>query len=497
MRITSLNISLLVLLVAATFLAPADEPALAADKRDKLQSAIAKDDAKARKKALKAVEKYARWCAEHGAFAEARLYMNVQVLLAGGDFGGKEFDKLYAKDDVPDEEHEAEREAERKKLTDAGADLLNFVIEAWKKNGEDFAAEAAAIWLQFFRDDALLEKAEWGWCAKAGSLMPKSAIAQVEGGELRYAGEWLDAAKIAAHEKKHTTFSDPTTITDGRLTLYSELSLEQSLRAMNTASRFRVFLLARIGGELKLKFPDSPLRIFIAKDRASYNAQGKKLTGIQGVSWSNSYDAGKYLGVVGLRDGPVLLSPDIPTSDTESIPSTEMNWMKLLQHEVTHMISVESLKHAERAASPDYNLWAYEGLATWVENYFWSDESLEFEWVLRRNYPLNVEKGKLAVGRLGHAVAQLDSLPSLDKFVVQTHREFNDGGLDAYAQSCATWVFLYQHGAARRAKLFDYTTKVYCKDSGEETFAHVFKGEDLPKLDGEVRAWLKGLEFID
>ena len=472
-------------------------PVRAAGSRDKLQAALAKDDAKARKKVLKAVEKYAKWCSDNGAYAEARMYLNVQAMLSGADFGGKEFDKIRDKADAPGKDYEPNRTAERKKLTDAGADLFAFVQDAWKKSGEDFAAEAAGIWLQYFRDDAVLEKAEWGWCAKMGCLMPNAAIAQVEGGELRYAGEWLDAAKIALHEKLHTTFKDPTTITDGRITVYSELSLEQSLRAANLASRFRVFLLGRIGGELKLKCSDYALRVYIAKDRASYNAQGKKLTDSQGVNWHNTYNAGKYLGVVGLNDGPVILSPDIPTSDTECIPCTEMNLLNLLQHETTHMVSVEYLKHAERPAAPIYNEWAYEGLATWMENYFWNDDSVEFEWVQRRNYPLNVEKGKLAVARLGHAIAQLDRLPSLDKFVVQTDTEFNDGGLDAYAQSCAIWVFLYQHSAARRAKLFDYTLKVYCKDSGKETFAQVFKGEDLAKLDGEVRDWLKGLEFID
>jgi hypothetical protein len=161
------------------------------------------------------------------------------------------------------------------------------------------------------------------------------------------------------------------------------------------------------------------------------------------------------------------------------------------------MVSVEYLKHLERQAAPIYNEWAYEGLATWVENFFWSDEKLEFEWVLKRKFTLNAEKGKAFEGRLGRAVDRLDSLPALGAYVTQTDSEFNDGGLDAYAQSCAIWVFLYQHSAARRAKLFEYTLKVYCKDSSKESFAQVFKGEDLAKLDREVRDWLKALEFID
>ncbi len=499
--------SILLLLVAFAFtLMPAmqDAPVNAAGKRDKLQSTLTKEDAKVRKKVAKSVEKYAGWCADCGAYSEARSYLNALALLSGGEFGGKVFDRVRDKEDEVRDAYEKGHAAERAKLLNAGAELLGFVVDAWKKQGEDFAAETAALWLRYFRDDALLKKHGWVWNAKQGCLMPSEASERVDGGELRYAGEWLDAAAIAEHNGKHATFKNPTVLTDGRLILYSELPLELNLRLMNVATRYRVFLLDKVGGQMDMRHAGEALKMYMAKDRASYNAQGKKITDSQGVNWHNTFDSGKYLGVVGLKGGPIIMSPDVPTSETESIPCNEVMLINLMQHELTHMLCTENLKHLESgrwtkspSGPPPHNKWAYEGIATWSENFFWSDEQLEFEWVLRRKFTLNAEKGKAYEARLGRAVARLDQLPSTDTFVVQTDSEFANGQLDAYAQSCAIWTYLYSQDAGTRAKLMKFARVVHCKESDKGTFTEVFKGTDAAKLDADIRTWLKGLEFAD
>lgn len=468
--------------------------------RQRLEARLEREESRARRQAAMAAEKYAGWCAGTGAYAEARRYLNVASLVAKEDFGGRDFEKLRDREDEISESYEKHLDTQRERLLKGGSALLDFAVSARRKDGEDFSREASAIWLTFFYDEAALEDEGWVYEEYFGRIMPREDAERMET-EVRHNGEWLDAEAIEAHDKAHATFDDPTTLSDGTMVLYSELPLRESLRMMNYASRFRVFLLSRLGGELKLRHPNGLMPIYAAKDRDSYHRRGKEITANWGEPWAPGAATGWHLDHPGETLCPIVFSPYVSLGDGTAYRGDDSGVNFVIRHELTHMLVSEGLKHNEierfQGMPPVSNMWVQEGLATWAEYFYWDDDERAFRYAVRRLIPSNRELGKFTKTRFARIVEMRDRTQNIEDFAMLTKQEFDQSMLDSYAQSCAQAVFLMEHSAETREKFFELAIQVHIKDATTESFAEIFEGVDMAELNKEFRAWIDAIELVE
>lgn len=487
----------LVLLLIALF---TSAPVLASQRVvTELPRAMERTEQRARAKAAKGCQAYAKWCEKRGANEEARRYFSIAAMLEGRYPSERDFGRTAGRPDDVHERYATEKDGELSNLKSGSADLFSVIRDAYKAGCDHLVSESADLWLMYLKDDALLESESWVWHSEAAMLMPAVDSARVDAGDLRVQGRWIGGEEIEKHDAAHGSFASPTILTDRSFKLHSEMPLTFSLAVMGHITRWHCHLVLEMAAEMKLRKPEGVLDIYVAKTFKSYEAKCRAICEKRGSPWHGTNNVGLYLGVWGIKLCPVVLSMETPGEVRYGMTMPAL--LQLLQHEVTHQILTEGLVYKEtatrRATLPPYKLWVREGFAIWMEYLFWDHQSCAFVERNVRKISLQEGSGKAAEGRLWRVSQILDRMPKVQEFVRQNDDQFYAGGLDTYAQSCALVMFLVQRSAESRAKLFELSHVAHLRETESDAFEKVFRGEDLDQLDAALRRWIADLEFDD
>jgi hypothetical protein len=191
----------------------------------------------------------------------------------------------------------------------------------------------------------------------------------------------------------------------------------------------------------------------------------------------------------------------VPVTETSSALMPDIAFYNLVQHELTHQLASEGLRHQESPqvttnptppAQPCY--WVGEGLATWMETLFWNHDTRTFEQRFVRQLALEANVGAIET-HLARGQRLGKSMKRIDEIAVQTKEEFWSGGLQAYSQAVSWTLFLLQRSPASRAAFMRLAILVHTYEATKESFAQLYKGDQLGRMDGEMLTWLEAIKF--
>lgn len=401
----------------------ADPPEIASSAPSGLKNSA--DKAKA--KAAKGASKYASWCIKEKAFTEARSYLQLAAYVGSNASGGnKALAKIAGKADKIDEDFEEAKVKKFASLIKSGSDLFKHAVSCRKKNADYYGLEAGAIWLLYFRDDALLEKSKWQWNDTFKLLMSDKDAERFANGEVRYQGEWLDAEELKKKNAKHNKHETAWHLEDSFHYMKSSRALEDTIPLFGFNALHRTRVLAEFYCILDLRRPKKLLPILLGETREDYD----KLYNLVATKWFNSNGgssrgSGIYLNHTLFNFSPVVICNYSKPLNGGAAPLTEFGRQRIIQHEVTHQILFECRDHAAKEAPEakfKHGYWVMEGIAGIAENYYWNGSSFVFK--ILDKVTIHTGSGQPGYTRFSRSVKDIDSFPSVSELTKYDVAEF-------------------------------------------------------------------------
>jgi hypothetical protein len=451
-------------------------------------------------KASKAATRYALWCAKNGAYEEARQFYRLAGYMSGNPVPARnELNKLSGKQDEFDKGYESKRDDQRSKLLKGGEALLEVALDARKANAEGWGRECAALWLLFFRDDEMLEKAGWQWYGPLSFIVPKADIEQFEAGALRHNGEWVEADALKKANESRASFDSPWEVHDGVHLVRTTQGLSIAQRTLGHATLFRTWFMARYATELDLRLPKGFLPILLASTIDEFI---QLRAGIF-RSWGHEPppDRGRgegiYLGNTTHSNCSVLMSAQGANPDGTRHPLAIDGLNRTAQHEITHQLLYEGRKWN---AKPDSEAaiqtleWVAEGIATVSEMLELADGAWTAH--IRRTWTLFQSESVGRNTRFATAVRSKDKFPPLSEFTVQGKAEWDKEPLQNYAQACVLcYCLLYKCDSATAEKYMRVLIEFHDLSCRPDSFSKQFKPAEMEALQALFSQFLENIEF--
>ncbi|MEZ6188298.1 MAG: hypothetical protein R3F62_25260, partial [Planctomycetota bacterium] len=303
-----------------------------------------------------------------------------------------------------------------------------------------------------FRTQEALDRLDLVYFAPYCRWVSKTEAELLQAGGEVHEGEHLDAAAVAALDAKHASWSNPWVLSDEVHEVRTTVPLRQAKRILAYVGAYRAYFLARFGDVWELQAPKGKLPVIVTKTQAELNEQLAKTThgmgggaaqpgGIQGAAF--------YLQSTGdLNPCFVTYEPKDATGAVFTIDPEDFEQLQIpLAHEVTHQIAFEYSKHvADRTRQIQHQFWAVEAIANFM-GYHSFDGT---EWSL--THPRTIPMGQgMIEGPFAYCVNHLERLPSLRRFVAQSHQEFMS--VENYHVAATLAYFLLTHeGGKYRAQ---------------------------------------------
>ena len=306
-------------------------------------------------------------------------------------------------------------------------------------------------------------------------------------GRFRHDGEWLDKPALEKANAAHASMTSAWELTDGFYALKTNLELSRAKHLLRYCTRYRLLCYSQFCLDMGLHWPAGKLPLYMTTVRKEYDEVSTKLSS----SYRKGTEFGSYLYVEKRPLGPLVACLEKPWADKlyKLAPEYVLQGMN---HELTHQLLFESLRWNEGSNRREANFWAAEGIASYMEAWFWSEGG--WQYMPMKGYP-QTELGHQAISRCKQARNALEKLKPLAAFVAESYPEFDQAAELSYAQSAALAQFLLDaKGPVCRSKFLALLVEVHTCHDDASSFKKFFKDDDLGKLHSEFIAYLEGLK---
>ncbi len=477
---TSRNLTLAITVVLVGSVTAHSRPVAAAESAEKKEEAVVRQ-------ITGEVVKLARACAAGKAFSEARAELKLGLGLVPEQKKKLEAElaKLATSTDAQAKGFSAKHEAEHEKAHERWAGIMAELASQYEKEG---LPDRADRWVARILENVPSETA----LAKAGrvSFLPyldwvrKAEAERLEAGGERIDGAWKTAAEVAELDKKHASWADPWSVSDGVHEVKTTLPYRQARQALAQVGAFRTFLLRQVGS-WNTTPPKGVLPVYLMATYEDFVAQATKLTGQGPPAGAFAY----YAKRAGETLNPCLVTLEINDGRTQVKVSLEQVFTASMRHEIAHQVLFEYAGHESSKAGngivPDLH-WCVEGFAMFFQ-YHEPDSLRRFHLAIRPFVQLG--PGHSTKTAFAWCQKNQSKMTPLAEFVKQ--RGPNYLGEDVYFTGTGLVYFLMEgEGGRYRAPFLRFCEVVHRGLEDGTQFDAELKDTDMKALNASF------LEFV-
>jgi hypothetical protein len=431
-----------------------------------------------------------RLCSGNKAFSDARAECERGLRVFDASKLRDELKKLEGKKDAPPKTFAKRLEAERPRSLERCALLLADAAHAASKAGrsEAFERYLRAI-QQDFPSAKALEKLDLAWFEPYRQWVSRDDARKLEAGGEKIDGKWLDAASVAALDRKHAAWDDPWVDTDGVHEVRTTLPLRSARRLLSYIGAYRAFFLAEFSGAWDLKPPAGKLPVIVTETQQALKEQMKKLAG--NLALPGGVPGAAYYMYTGAPLNPCFVTLEPSDATGRTFKTGVDGVLRALTHELTHQLAFEYSKHdADATRMVRHHFWAVEGLATFMQAHAFEKGA----WRLRYPKVIPVGEGMAEQGPFTLCVENVDRLPPLADFMAQSQAQLMTLENYSIAASLA-YFFLRAEEGAHRVPFIRLLERVHKVRDTESVFADCFEGADARALDAPFRKFVSRIRL--